>query len=178
MYYSPHTKGFYTPAQATPADAIEISDEEYFALLEAQSHGAQIVAGEDGKPVAYREPVDMDALKTQAKRAVDSAAENERLKYVTPGQGQSLTYQRKLEEARLATSQDDPPPEDFPFLAASVGIDGDTVKSVAGVVIEMDRQWSSIGASIEKTRLTAKRDIDRAKDAQSVETVLSSLPWG
>ncbi len=53
MIYSPTTGGFYDVAihgGAIPADAVPVSAEDYAALFEGQSQGAQIVPGDGGVP--------------------------------------------------------------------------------------------------------------------------------
>lgn len=57
MFYSAQTGGFYDRAIHTeiPADAVEITREEWQALLDGQAHGKIIVAGKGGKP-ELREP--------------------------------------------------------------------------------------------------------------------------
>lgn len=52
MFYSAQTGGFYDRAIHTeiPADAVEITTEEWQALLDGQAQGKVIVAGKGGKP--------------------------------------------------------------------------------------------------------------------------------
>lgn len=60
-YYSAVQGGFYTEeihGANLPADAVEITTEEWGALLHEQSvNGKQIVPGKDGKPVAMNQVV-------------------------------------------------------------------------------------------------------------------------
>ncbi len=59
MFYSKSTGGFYDRAihgDKIPTDAVEISDTEHAALLDAQSQGKIIQADKDGKPVAAEPP--------------------------------------------------------------------------------------------------------------------------
>lgn len=55
-FYSKSTGGFYSKdihgKDGIPADAVEISDEEWTELLRQQGKGRQIVAGTHGGPVA------------------------------------------------------------------------------------------------------------------------------
>ncbi|MCH4575009.1 hypothetical protein [Achromobacter xylosoxidans] len=54
MLFSPTTCLFYCieiNGENIPPDAVEITKEEHMALLDGQSEGKRIVAGEDGKPV-------------------------------------------------------------------------------------------------------------------------------
>lgn len=60
-FYSNSTGGFYTrdihADHQIPADVVEISDEQWRELLDAQSRGQQIVPGTHGGPVsAERDP--------------------------------------------------------------------------------------------------------------------------
>jgi hypothetical protein len=58
IFFSPSTGGFYLAdlhGQAIPTDAVEISRDEHRALLDGQSAGMRIVAGEDGNP-SLQEP--------------------------------------------------------------------------------------------------------------------------
>ena len=54
MFYSPQRRGFYCEqvhGTAMPADAVPVSAEDYAALIEGQSQGAQIEPGPGGAPV-------------------------------------------------------------------------------------------------------------------------------
>lgn len=118
---------------------------------------------------------DPAAYKDSFKRDVDTAAENERLKYITPGSGQAAVYLRKEAESSscLATySAGSPPPlGEYPLLDASVGIEVkdpvtgavcvDTYE-VAQVVAAIAQIWTMVAAQIEAKRLGAKRAIDAA----------------
>lgn len=116
------------------------------------------------------------AAKADRRARIDREAEAERLKYITGGAGQAMTYQRKLEEARAAAAEQEPDAEDYPLLAASVGIDGATVAAVAQVVIQMDAAWTVVGAAIEAARLGAKKAIDDAEDESAVRGVQPVWP--
>ena len=59
MFYAKSTGGFYDEAihgENIPKDAVEITNEEHTSLLNAQSSGKIITAGNDGKPVAVDQP--------------------------------------------------------------------------------------------------------------------------
>jgi hypothetical protein len=117
------------------------------------------------------------ALKETLKAQIDAAAEVERLKYITPGAGQTMTYQRKLEQAKQADADTDPDPADYPMLAASIGIDGATIADVASTVIAMDAAWETVGAGIEAARLGAKKAVGDAEDTEAARAVLSGIVW-
>lgn len=55
MYYAKSTGGFYLPeihGNNIPTDAVEIPDEEYVALMQAQGDGKLIIADNNDYPVA------------------------------------------------------------------------------------------------------------------------------
>lgn len=57
-YFSKAELGFYCDEvnESIPADAVEISEELYFSLLEGQSTGKVIAANEAGKPILTDPP--------------------------------------------------------------------------------------------------------------------------
>ena len=116
-------------------------------------------------------------LKTRLAATVDEAAERERQKYITPGAGQAMTYQAKLEEARAALADGEPDPEDYPLLAAEIGITAPDLASIAAVVMTQYHAWKQIGAAIEAVRLGAKKAIDEAVDAAAAQAVFAAVEW-
>lgn len=63
MYYSPSTKGFYTPGQRnTPDDAIKISAKKHAELLDKQAAGEQIVV-EGGKVTTAPPKIEWDQIR-------------------------------------------------------------------------------------------------------------------
>lgn len=114
---------------------------------------------------------DLDRLKAERKAAIDAAAKAERLKYITPGSGQAMTYARKVEQAKAAQADAEPELGDYPLLAASIGIDGGDVLAVAATVLAMDAAWEQIGAAIEAARLNGKHAVDLAETAEAARAV-------
>lgn len=71
MFYSATSHGFFHPAlhsTAIPPDAVEITDEEYIALLAAQSSGQVIEPDAAGRPVAVMLPPPTEAERRAAWR--------------------------------------------------------------------------------------------------------------
>jgi hypothetical protein len=127
-----------------------------------------------GGPGAWRAETAAErlaALKDRAKAQIDAEAERQRLRWITPGAGQAMTYARKVEQAKAVLAAVDPQPADYPMLAASIGIDGADIVGVANTVVAMDAAWEQIGAAIEAARLTAKQEIDGAGSVAAVEAV-------
>ena len=133
-------------------------------------------------------PPTLRDIKDALKARVDEAAENERLKYITAGVGQSMTYQTKFEQAvdyskKYAAHTADPknvttPDEnEYPLLRASIGIDGSSMIEVAETVTYAFALWEKIGAAIEGIRLKAKAAIADAKTEEAAQAVFASIKW-
>lgn len=130
-----------------------------------------------GMTISDLHDTDLASFKTLLKSQVDEDAEAERKKYITPGEGQAMTYQRKVEEAKRAVLEEEPAASDYPMLAASIDVDGATVKEVAAIVLQMDAAWAVVGSEIENIRLTAKKAIDAATDIETASAVVNALNW-
>ncbi|OIN06066.1 hypothetical protein BFS86_19855 [Shewanella algae] len=119
----------------------------------------------------------LDALKAGLKSQIDADAEIERLKYITTGAGQSMTYSQKSAEALAYLSASNPIASDYPLLSAEVGITAKDIAGVAAVVKAAYLQWQQIGSAIETTRLSAKKAITDAKDAAAAQAAVVNLTW-
>lgn len=110
-------------------------------------------------------------------KGVDAAAETERLRYITPGNGQAMTYQQKVAEAQAFKAAATPKASDYPMLSSEVGITADTLDAVADIVLAAFAQWQQIGAMIESIRLGAKRDINAADDEATARAIVDAIEW-
>lgn len=131
---------------------------------------------DDPRPFA-RPQLPLAETKAQLKRAIDDAAELERLKYITPGAGQAMTYAEKATQARACLAAEAPEPENYSLLAAEIGITAETLTGVAATVAAAYDQWLTIGAMIEATRLGTKAAIDAAEDIGSAEEAAQAALW-
>ena len=120
---------------------------------------------------------DLGEIKAELKSSVDLSAETERLKYITPGTGQAMTYQQKVAEAQGYKAATNPKPADYPILGSEVGITAPTLSEVADTVLTAYRQWQQIGAMIEAIRLGAKRDIEASTTEAAARAVVDSVNW-
>ncbi|MDR6952692.1 hypothetical protein J2X65_002051 [Ancylobacter sp. 3268] len=134
-----------------------------------------IVAGNTLVPPALP-PVELAALKATLKAQVDSAAEAERLRYITAGTGQAMTYSAKADEARRLAGDAAPDAANYPLLAAEIGITASDLAGVAAVVLANYQAWLGIGAAIEMARLGAKRAIDEAGNADDARAA-ADFAW-
>lgn len=145
-----------------PEDATEMSETEWQAGLDA----------------ARQQPdATLEEIKSSLKAGVDVAAEVERLKYITPGNGQAMTYQQKVAEAQAFKAASNPQASDYPVLSSEVGITAETLAGVADIVLAAFAQWQQIGAMIESIRLGAKRDIDAAEDEAAAQSIIDAIEW-
>lgn len=120
--------------------------------------------------------VALEHLKDDLKAQIDARAEVERLRYITPGAGQAMTYAQKAEEARLCLNTTAPDAEEYPLLAAEIGITATTLIGVAQVVATANAQWLQIGAAIERARLGAKAAIDAAATVEAAKEA-ANVVW-
>lgn len=117
----------------------------------------------------------LEALRAQALAQIDRQAEATRLRHITPGAGQALTYERKRAEAEALGRDPAPTAEAYPFLAAEIGITADTLSGVAQLVQQRAADWTRIATAIELARLGAKQRVQNAttpreiRQAQMVE---------
>lgn len=125
-------------------------------------------------PITEHPPLTLDEVRSLSLISIDAQAEQERLTHITPGVGQSMTYARKVDEAKAFTSYRD---GDYPMLSASVGVDGDSLDQVAQIVLNLDYHWSIIGSHIEAVRLASKRDVNEAETVSQIESIVNNLNW-
>lgn len=130
----------------------------------------------DGKKFSAPIAVSLDQVKAGLKVAVDIGAETERLKYITPGAGQAMTYQQKADEAARYLGASSPKSSDYPLLSAEIGITAADIAGVAQVVSAAFAQWQTIGGAIEAVRLGAKKAIDDATTIDAANAA-ANVTW-
>ena len=118
----------------------------------------------------------LEALKAAAAAEIDAQAEKQRQRYLTPGAGQALVYERKRAEALRIVDDPSPDAADYPFLAAEIGITAATLVDVAAVVRTLAGQWASAAAAIEAARLGAKAAIAAATTPPAIRAA-AQVAW-
>lgn len=149
-------------------------------LIECDGEVAEGWIASEGtlSPPAGQDPsAVLDDLKSHLRSNVDTAAEAERLKYITAGAGQAMTYQQEADEAARYLSASNPKPADYPMLAAEVGITAEDFAGVAAVVNAAYRNWQQLGASIEAVRLGTKAAIDAATNVDDAHAIIVAVNW-
>jgi hypothetical protein len=125
-------------------------------------------------------------LKTEYNKRVDADAETVRQHYITPGDGMALTYQEKFAQAQavIAMGRDAANAlseaerrAQFPTLAASVGVEAQTLADVADLVVSRYAQFAQISYSIERARLSGKAAIQAATTADEVKAAYQAITW-
>lgn len=105
---------------------------------------------------------------------IDIISENQRLKYITGGAGQALTYQEKSEQASdyiVASSPVDLTP--YPFIQAEVNATGKDSTTVANDILAAQSLWISKGSSIEEYRIKAKIDLLNATLSSDIDNIFT-----
>lgn len=94
----------------------------------------------------------------------DRLAEQCRMQYLTPGEGQALTYQEKYAEAVACHAGGEGP---YPHLEAEAAARGIDRHQLCQEIIDTRNQWLQLSAFIEGERARCKRSI-RETDSQQV----------
>jgi hypothetical protein len=133
---------------------------------------------------AYHPP--LERLKAKLSRQVDADAERVRERTITPGSGQAMTYTEKAAQANAvldlgAEAVGAMTPEEqiaqFPLLAASVGIEVETLFAAAELVVARQEAWASLGGAIERARLGGKAAIALAQTEGAARQAYEAVTW-
>lgn len=122
-------------------------------------------------------PPALDDYKRALRSSVDARAEELRMQFITPGQGQAMVYQRKAREARAILGDAAPDPANYPVLSASVGIEGADIAEVAARVRATEDAWAAIAAAIERARLGGKAAIAAAETLNAARAAHDAIDW-
>ncbi|MBY5709701.1 hypothetical protein [Rhizobium leguminosarum] len=145
-------------------DGVEVSEERYDEILAALNAGVP-------------DSLLLDAVKAELKAGIDKAAEEERVKYITPGAGQAMTYLHKADQARRYVAAAEPVDSEYPLLAAEVGITASSIAGVAAVVIAAFENWQDIGGLIEAARLGTKKAVEIAQNEADARAAAAAVTW-
>lgn len=115
-------------------------------------------------------------IKARLLDAIDNHAGSIRAKYITVGIGQDMTYREKVDEVKAFNLDPDPQSANYQMLAAEIGVTGGTLAAVAAVITNKYNNWKTLGASIEKRRLTLKAQVTAATTLNQLRAIRNSLP--
>ncbi|NII59847.1 hypothetical protein [Sphingomonas aerolata] len=117
--------------------------------------------------------VNLDLLRDYLALRIDGEAEAIRQRFLTPGAGQAMTYQRKEAEARVWSLDN---ASATPFLSAEASARGMTIADLAAEIIQLADAWVAIGAAIEGLRMGAKAAVGRAANLGEI-VAASKVDW-
>ena len=112
---------------------------------------------------------DLPTTKIGLNAGLDTIAERARRKHITVGEGQTMVYLDKANEAAdykaagyPAGSGSPPILVNYPFIQAEVNATGKTNQDAADDILTERSNWISIASSIEEARLSGKKAINEA----------------
>jgi len=109
-----------------------------------------------------------------AQRAIDAAAGEARLRFITSVPGQEAVYLLKLQEAQayLAAHAGDPDADVPPHIAAEATATGQTAVDVATMVVGLASYWNgTISPAIEGARMGGKAAVAAATGVDDEATL-------
>jgi len=128
----------------------------------------------------------LDQMKDRVARRIDADAEGERLRHITPGDGQQMVYREKFEQAQgvhglgeqaASALTSDQARAQFPTLAASVGIEAPTLWACAQLVLTRYAAFADRSYDIERARLSGKAAVSAASTPQDVNAAYEAITW-
>ena len=155
-------------------------------LVEVGSGPTQSIDETDTTITLTRSELPLAEIKAELVGKLDADAESVRLKYVTPGAAMAMTYQEKHAQARavialgetaanaLTEAERD---DQFPTLAASVGLEAVTLWGCAQLVVARYEAFADLSGVIERTRLQGKKSISEASDVAGARTAYAGITW-
>jgi len=111
-------------------------------------------------------------LKLSYKLEIDEMSETIRLRHLTAGAGQIITYQEKADEAGDYVAAGYPVGlSGYPFIQAEVNATNKTATQAADDILTQQSAWIIVGAQIEELRIGGKFNIDNATVISDVEVI-------
>lgn len=142
-------------------------------------HTTETKPWDDPEVLAYLNP------KSYWLAKIDEDAERVRLRYLTPGAGMAMTYAEKRDQANAVHAMGQAAANalteaeriaQFPTLAASVGIEAETLWDCAIMVIEKAESFATLSNTIERTRLLCKKAVKDAPIATE-QSIYEAITW-
>jgi len=118
-------------------------------------------------------PTDLAAVRDFLCQRIDADAEVARAQFLTPGEGQALTYFAKQMEAESLAADPDAPAIILRAEAAAMGV---PVADLAQEVLAAVAAWTAKNAAIEAARRGAKKQISEAETLPAIKAA-AALDW-
>lgn len=178
MHFSASTGGFYDiniHGDGMPADAVEISDDDYNALMAAQSAGESIVVAADGqRPASTPRLVTVDDAARSKRREINAAADAALASITTQYPRAEIdSWQIQLAEANAYTADQ---AASTPFIDGLVarrqGVDKPTLVSR---ILANAAAWSGLSSDVFGQRQALDDLVDAAATVEAVEAIVVSI---
>lgn len=178
MFYSGSTRGFYDSdihGSAIPEDAVEISADDYRALLSAQSQGSVIEADANGMPVAVvPPPPTLDEVKAALCASVDAAADAAyaAIAGANPGRLNEYEWAKKEADAYQASGYTGAVPESIQSWVDGKAAEGITwtAQQACDDIISTAGSWLAARQENRRQRLVGKGSVRGASDEASAQS--------
>lgn len=116
---------------------------------------------------------------------LEMAADAQRARHITPGSTMGAVYAEKAAEAiavdamgrDAANALPGNGSDMFPLLAASVGIEGETLFDVAELIGSRAEETVTALAAIERVRLQAKKAIKESASIEEAKAIYEAIQW-
>jgi hypothetical protein len=135
----------------------------------------------DGVQFVAPTPPPLADSKAAALKQIDAAAEAARGRFITPGSGQALVYERKRAEsaafAAVVAAGGAPVVADYPLMNARAVRLATTLQAVADDWNARSAAWVAVAAQIENTREAAKEQVAAATAAPAIDAIVAALSW-
>lgn len=112
-----------------------------------------------------------------ARQQIDQAAEDVRMRRLTPGSGQAMVYAEKLSQAMgyISAHATDPLAPVPPYVEADVDVAGGTALEAAQAIVEASVSFHlGPGPAIERARRAAKAAVGAAENVEALKAALDA----
>lgn len=118
--------------------------------------------------------VDLVTLKAHYEKEINLFAGQVRTRYISPGEGQGITYLRKETEAKVFVAlnpgeQNQVTEAEYPWIFKEAAKTGDTPLGVANMIVASAAYWVGPGSDIESTRKRGTKQVSEAVDAAAAK---------
>ncbi|MGF7173519.1 hypothetical protein [Azospirillum doebereinerae] len=126
--------------------------------------------------VAAEEVAELKRRQAEAIAVVNQDAGKARARFITVAIGQEGTYIEKDREARAFQADPAPDPASYPYLSAEAEHTGQTITTIAALIVGTAAAWTPVNAQIEGLRQGALKTIRDASTPAAVATVFP-IDW-
>jgi hypothetical protein len=120
--------------------------------------------------------VDIEKARAAAISRIDRDAEALRLNFITPGFGQLMAYQQKLQEAEAFMADTEINPNLIPHIVSEAQALDISLMDAASAVVTIFHQWQGVSSIIEGVRIGAKDKVALATTVEEVE-LAADVDW-